>query len=305
MKTILVTGPLGFSGRHIAKRALEEGFKVRGLTNSPRRPNPFGSAVQLHPLDWRDTDALARSMEGAEALINTYWVRFDHRRFTHAEAVLNSRRLFEAARRAGLKKIVHVSITHPDAASPLPYFRGKAEVEAALESTGVPHTILRPAVLFGESPGEDILINNMAWALRRFPLIGVFGDGAYRIQPIHVDDFARLALRALADSTPRVIQAIGPETFSFAGLFERLGRIIGRPRPIVSVPPAFGYAVARMVGAWQRDVFLTREEIRGLMEGRLCVDGVPPAGETRLTEWAHRHRDTLGRRYASELARRA
>ncbi len=305
MKQVVITGPLGYSGRHITRRALEDGYAVRGLTNSPGRANPFGSVVPLHPLAWADETALARSMEGADALINTYWVRFDHRRFTHAQAVANSAKLFAAARRAGVKKIVHVSITRPDAESPLPYFRGKAEVESSLAASGVDHTILRPAVLFGEGPGEDILINNMAWTLRRFPVIGVFGDGAYRLQPIHVDDFARLALRSLAADGPRVVDAIGPETFTFRELFERLGRILGYPRPVIGVPPSLGYAVARLVGVVQRDVFLTREEIRGLMEDRLCVDGAAPAGQTRLTEWAHRHRDALGLRYASELARRA
>lgn len=303
-QTIAVTGPLGYSGRAITRRLLDAGHTVRGLTNSGHRANPFGPALTLAPLGrWDETD-LARSLAGCDALINTYWVRFDHRDFNHAEAVENSRRLFAAARRAGVRRIVHVSITNPDAASPLPYFHGKAEVEAALERTGVDHTILRPAVLFGDAPGEDILVNNMAWALRRLPVIGVFGDGSYRLQPIHIDDFARLAERALDPATPRLVQAIGPETFSFRGLFETLGHAIGRPRPILDVSPALGYAVAKLVGAWHHDVFLTREEIRGLMEDRLCVDGAPPAGTTKLSEWAARHRDTLGRRYASELARR-
>lgn len=304
MNTIAITGPRGYSGRHIARLLLEAGLSVRGLTNSPDKADPFGGTIPLAPLDWNNTDALARSLEGCDALINTYWVRFDHRRFNHAEAVSNSRKLFAAARRAGVRKIVHVSITNPDIHSPLPYFRGKAEVEAALDASGIPHTILRPAVLFGESPGEDILVNNMAWTLRNFPLIGVFGKGDYRLQPIHVADFARLAVSALSAEAPRLIDAIGPETFTFRELFATLGRIIGHPRPIVSVPPFFGLAVAKLVGWTHADVFLTREEIRGLMQDRLCVPDAPPAGEIRLTEWATRHRETIGRHYASELARR-
>lgn len=304
MITTIITGPLGYSGRHITSKLLDAGHTVRGLTNSGHRDNPFGARLPLAPLDWANPDALARAMDGADTLINTYWVRFNHASFNHAEAVENSRKLFTAARRAGVRKIVHVSITRPDAASPLPYFHGKAVVEQALADCGVAHTILRPAVLFGDGPGEDILINNMAWALRRFPIIGVFGDGRYRLQPIHVDDFAALALAALRDDAPRVINAIGPETYTFRDLFNTLGHAIGQPRPVIGVPPSLGYAVAKLVGLAHDDVFLTREEIRGLMEGRLCVDDAPPAGTTRLSEWAARHRDTLGRTYASELDRR-
>src|SRR5207245_1741641 len=120
----------------------------------------------------------------------TYWVRFDHNLFTHRQAVDNSRVLFRAARAAGVRRIVHVSITNPDVRSELPYFRGKAEVEAALADCGVSGCVLRPAVLFGK---EDVLINNIAWALRHLPVMGVFGDGRYKIQPIYVDDLAAAA----------------------------------------------------------------------------------------------------------------
>lgn len=299
---IAITGPLGYSGRHIAALALAQGHAVRGLTNSLCKPNPSG--LPLHPLAWDDPDALARSLEGVDALINTYWVRFDHSRFTHAQAVENSGRLFDAAKRAGVGRIVHTSITKPDLASGLPYFHGKAQVEESLKACDVPHSILRPAVLFGETPGEDILINNIAWTLRRFPVVGYFGNGNYRLQPIHVADYARLTLEASERTGRETIQAIGPETFTYRDLIETLGRIIGRRRPVMRVPIFAGYAVAKLIGWKHDDVFLTREEITGLMEDRLAVDGFPPAGTTRLTEWAARHADALGRGYASELARR-
>lgn len=303
--TLAVTGPLGYSGRHIAALALARGHRVVGLTNSADRPDPWGGRVPLRPLAWGEPDAFARSLEGVDALINTYWVRFDHPRFTHAQAVENSGKLFAAAARAGVKRVVHTSITKPDARSPLPYFSGKARVEELLARCGVPHSILRPAVLFGEEPGEDILINNMAWTLRRFPVVGYFGDGKYRLQPIHVDDFARLCLDAAQRAGNELVQAIGPETFTYVELFRVLGEIIGRPRPALRMPIPVVYAVARLVGRLHDDVFLTREEIEGLMQDRLAVDGAPPAGTTRLTDWARRHRNELGRAYASELARRA
>jgi NADH dehydrogenase len=235
-----------------------------------------------------------------DALVNTYWVRFDHRLFTHEQAVANTKVLFSAAKEAGVRRIVHVSITNPDSTSGLPYFRGKAELEATLRALGVSYCILRPTVLFGK---EDVLINNIAWSLRHLPVIGVFGAGAYRLQPIYVDDLAKAAAEAVGGARDEVLEAIGPETFTYRELVASVGSAIGVKRPIISVSPGLGYWGCRLVGLFVGDVVITREEIRGLMEGRLYVDA-PPLGATKLTEWMDRRRETLGRRYTSELARR-
>lgn len=235
-----------------------------------------------------------------DVLYNTYWVRFNHRSFTHKQAVSNTKLLFAAAKLAGVRRIVHVSITNPSLDSHLEYFRGKAELELELANSGMSHAILRPTVLFGK---EDILINNIAWMLRRLPVFGVFGDGGYRLQPIYVDDLARIAVEQGPRAENVVIDAIGPETFTYRELVATIGEIVGKKRPVVSVPPSLAYYVASALGRIMRDVVITKEEIRGLMDGLLYVDA-SPAGKTRLTHWAMEHRSTLGKRYASELARR-
>jgi uncharacterized protein YbjT (DUF2867 family) len=196
--------------------------------------------------------------------------------------------------------VVHVSITNPDINSPLDYFSGKAQLEQDLIGSGLGYAILRPAVLFGL---EDVLINNIAWALRRLPVFGVFGDGAYRLQPIYVDDFARIAVEQGASHENTIINAIGPETFTYRELVRTLGAIIGKRRPVIGVPPALGYAAGWGIGRLMGDVMITWPEIKGLMAELLYVDA-PPTGETRLTEWARDHADQLGQHYASELARR-
>lgn len=300
MNKFIVTGAFGYSGKYIARRLLDQGHTVHTLTNSPDRDNPFGGRVTASPFSFDEPKQLRAALEGADALINTYWVRFDHRDFTHAQAVANTLALFRAASAAGVKRVVHVSITNPSLDSDLPYFRGKAELEQALLGSGLSHAILRPTVLFGE---EDILVNNIAWALRRFPCFGIFGDGAYRLQPIHVDDLAALAVEQAQASANVVLDAIGPETFTFRELVMAIGEAIGKRRRLVSIPPGLGYAAALVIGKFVGDVFLTREEITGLMRGLLCTDS-PPAGTTRLTDWVAQHKDSLGRRYASELARR-
>ena len=187
----VVTGAFGYSGRYIAQRLLDCGHRVRTLTNSMDRENAFQGRVEAMPYHFDAPDRLTESLRGVAVLYNTYWVRFNHRTFTHAQAVRNTQTLFEAAKRAGVGRIVHVSITNPSEDSQLEYFHGKAVLERSLRESGIPHTILRPTVLFGK---EDILVNNIAWTLRRLPVFGVFGDGQYRLQPIYVDDLAKLAV---------------------------------------------------------------------------------------------------------------
>lgn len=295
-----VTGAFGYSGKYIAERLLAEGETVITLTNSPHRANSFGDRLRATPFNFGEPSRLVESLRGVSVLYNTYWVRFNHAKFTHADAVRNTLILFDAAKAAGVERIVHVSITNPSEDSPLEYFREKARLERALIESGLSYAILRPTVLFGR---EDILVNNIAWALRHLPIVGVFGDGQYKIQPIYVDDLAKLAVREGRTRENRVIDAIGPETFTYRGLLETIGEIIGKRRTMMEVSPGVGYAVGWLIGKLVNDVMITREEIAGLMANLLYVDA-PPAGHTKLTEWARQRADTLGRNYTSELARR-
>jgi NADH dehydrogenase len=295
-----VTGAFGYSGKYIAHKLLAKGCPVITLTNSTNRNNDFGGQVKAFPFNFERPAELARSLEGVEVLYNTYWVRFNHKLFKHADAVQNTLRLFEAAQAAGVKRVVHISITNPAENSPLEYFSGKARLERALRESGMSYCILRPTVLFGK---EDILINNIAWALRHLPVFGVFGDGQYKLQPIYVEDLAELAVKNGESRENIVIDAIGPETFTYKGLAATIGELIGVRKPILPFPPGLGYLAGQVIGRWVGDVMITREEIEGLMANLLYVDS-PPAGTTKLTEWVRGHADTLGLHYTSELARR-
>jgi nucleoside-diphosphate-sugar epimerase len=295
-----VTGAFGYSGRYIATRLLEQGRTVVTLTNSVDRANPFGGRIRAVPFSFGEPDKLAASLAGVDVLYNTYWVRFNHGTFTHLDAVENTRVLFDAARRAGVRRVVHVSITNPSEDSPLEYFAGKARLERLLRESGLSYAILRPTVLFGR---EDILINNIAWALRRFPFFAVFGDGSYRLQPIHVDDLAQLAVAEGMRTENVIVNAIGPETFTYRELVKAVGDAIGRPRVLVNVSPGLGCLLAKLLGWFKHDVFITREEICGLMSELLHVN-TPATGKTQLTAWMKKNAGTLGLRYASELDRR-
>jgi len=295
-----VTGAFGYSGKYIAQRLLAEGHKVKTLTNSVNRRNPFGDKLSVSPFNFDDPDKLVETLKDVSVLYITYWVRFNHKTFTHADAVRNTITLFEAAAKAGVERIVYVSITNPSEDSHLEYFSGKGRLESVLKECGVSYAILRPAVLFGK---EDILINNIAWALRRLPVMGVFGDGKYRIQPIYVDDLAEIAVREGTNRDNKTLNCIGPETFTYRELVAAIGSIIGKNRPIVPVPPLLGFAVSTIIGKIVNDTFVTREEIDGLMADLLYVDS-HPTGETKLTDWTRSHAETLGLHYSSELARR-
>jgi uncharacterized protein YbjT (DUF2867 family) len=296
----VVTGAYGYSGKYIASRLLEAGYQVRTLTNSFNRANPFGTRVEAMPYAFDDLPRLVEALRGADVLYNTYWVRFNTSSFQHASAVENTYKLFQAAREAGVKRVVHISITNPSEASPLGYFNGKARLERALRESGLSYAILRPAVLFGK---EDILINNIAWTLRRLPFFGVFGDGKYCLQPIYVDDLAKLAVEHGQAQRNEVIDAIGPETFTYRELVRKIGEIIGKRRPIISVPPELGYLAGWGIGKLVGDIMITRDEIKGLMQNLLYTDS-SPAGNTALTAWARENAQTLGVHYTSELARR-
>ena len=295
-----VTGAFGYSGKYIAKHLLDRGYEVITLTNSPNRENPFAGRVKPFPFNFDNPEELTKSLRGVSVLYNTYWVRFNHKLFKHADAVRNTERLFEAAKEANVERIVHISITNPSGDSPLEYFSGKARLERALADSGISHAILRPTVLFGK---EDILINNIAWILRHLPVFGVFGNGEYHLQPIYVNDIAALAVEMGAKRDNVTIDAIGPETFTYRELVKVIGETIGIKRPLISVPPAVGYFTSWILGKFIGDVIITQEEIKGLMADLLHVDS-PPVGTTRLTDWMREHADSLGRRYTSELARR-
>ena len=299
-KTYAVTGAFGYSGKYITKLLLDKGINVITLTNSINRENPFKDRVKVFPYNFNDPDRLTASLKGVSVLINTYWVRFNHKDFNHDEAVANSKILIKAAAAAGVPRIVHVSIANPSEASELPYYRGKAQLEQVIKETRMSYAIIRPAVLFGK---EDILINNIAWMLRHLPVMGIFGKGNYRMRPIHVEDLARLMVEEAGKTENVTVNAVGPESFSYVELVNKLGEIIGVKKLKIHVPAFAGLLAGWALGILMKDTVITGEEIKGLMQGLLYVDG-PATGNTKLTDWLIENKNTIGVKYASELARR-
>ena len=295
----IVTGACGYSGRYITRLLLAAGQSVRTLTGHPDRPNPFGDQVPALPLSFDDPDRLAKSLEGADTLFNTYWVRFEHKSTTFAQAVSNSRTLIQSAAKAGLRRIVHISITNPDPNSDLPYFAGKAAVEQLIRQSALSYAILRPTVLFG---GQDILINNIAWMLRHFPIFVVPGNGTGRLQPIHVEDLADLAVRSAKSQENIVLDAVGPEVFSFDQMVRLVRKTFRSKTLIMRLPARLALLLSGAVGLLFGDVTLTSDEVKGLA-ANLLVSHAPPTATTKLSDYLLRNRDSVGRQYHNELKR--
>ena len=226
-----VTGASGFTGRYISSMLLSRGDRVRSLSQNP--DGPWDHRIRQYALDFGKPDGLARSLDGADVLYNTYWIRFARGELDFGRAVENSRTLIGAAKAAGVGRVVHVSITNADERSPYPYFRGKGQVEQALRESGISHTILRPAFVFG--PG-DVLLNNISWLLRKFPVFMVPGDGQYLVQPVFVTDLAGMAVDMARVPGNTTVDAVGPEVLTFGQLVDMVREAVGSRARMIHVP---------------------------------------------------------------------
>jgi uncharacterized protein YbjT (DUF2867 family) len=295
----VVTGSFGYIGKYITRELIKAGRSVRTITTHPDKPNPFGDLVQAFPYNFENPEKLVGILAGCDVLFNTYWVRFNYRGWSFDRALANTKILFDCAKKAGIKKIIHISVTNPSEDDSLPYYKGKALQEKMLKESGVPYSILRPTLVFGK---EDILVNNIAWTIRKFPLVPIFGSGTYRVQPVLVDDLAFIAVGCIAAAESVTLDAIGPESFTYKELIQLIARVLERKIFLASMPPRMGIFLGKLIGIFVKDVVLTADELSGLMANKLTSPQKPNA-ETRFSEWLLANKQTIGTVYTSELNR--
>ena len=295
----VVTGAFSYTGRYIARRLLSQERRVRTLTNHPTRPGAEDIKVDVAPLQFTDRAALVESLRGADVLYNTYWVRFRRGRMGFGDAIANTRTLVGAAAEAGVRKIVHISVSNPSVNSPLDYYAGKARTEEIVRGSRLQWAIVRPTLVFGT---EDILINNIAWLLRRVPMFVIPGHGTYRVQPVSVEDVAEIAIWAAEQTDNLTLDAAGPDTMTYAELVEGIAIAVGRRPHLVVMPPRLTMLAADILSRYMKDVTLTRQELQGLME-ELLVSHEKARGTRRIDNWLLTNADLVGRTYASELDR--
>jgi len=295
----VVTGAFGYIGKYIAKRLLQEGRRVRTITTNPGKPNPFGAGVEAFSYSFDDPPRLSETLMEAETLFNTYWIRFPYDGQTYESALQNTGTLFQCAKAAGVGRIVHIGVTQASVDSDLPYYRGKASQETLLKESGVPFSIVRPTLVFGK---EDILVNNIAWLVRTFPIFPIFGSDQYRVQPVFVKDVADIAVRQAAEPAGATLDAIGPEIYTFEQMVGLIAEKLGRKPLFLKTPPALGIFLGQVMGVFLRDILLTENELKGLMAEHLTSEQ-SPNGPTRFSDWVEENKLTLGASYTSEIAR--
>lgn len=295
----VVTGSFGYIGKYITQELLERGHEVKTITTHPDKPNPFGGKVKASTYNFEHPGKLTQYLIGCETLFNTYWVRFNYRQWSFDKALENTKVLFNCAKTAGVRKIVQISVTNPSVQDDLPYYKGKALQEKALRESGVDYTIVRPTLVFGK---EDILVNNIAWTIRKFPVVPIFGAGKYKVQPIFVGDLATIAIEASKLVGPRIIDAIGPETFTYDEFLKLIASELYRNIAFVHISPSIGIILGKVIGLFVKDVVLTKDELRGLMVNKL-TSNQNPNGKTCFSEWLRNNKDFIGTGYTSELNR--
>ena len=297
----VVTGAFSYTGKYITRRLLSMGKRVRilTLTGHPNREKLFNGEVTALPFNFDNPSQLTKSLQGVTTLYNSYWIRFPYGQVTFNRAVENTRTLIKCAEEAGIRRIVHISITNASEESPFPYFRGKGLVEKIIIHSKLSYAIIRPTVIFGT---EGILINNIAWHLRRLPIFAVPGPGDYRIQPVFIEDLAEIAVSAAQRDDNIVMDAIGPDIYTFDELVRLISGKIRRRVWIVHLTPRLVLLFTKLLGYALRDIVITRDEVTGLMSNLLISEGSPTA-KTRLSEWLEQNADNVGVKYASELER--
>lgn len=297
-RRIVVTGAFSYIGAAVARELLRRGHAVHTLTNRTAPPAVSDDRITTAPLRF-GSDALVAELSGADALVNTYWIRLPHAGQTFATAVRNSRTLHAAAKRAGVRRVVHVSVSNARSGRNLGYFAGKADVEECVRQTHASFAIVRPTLVVGPA---DVLTNNIAWFLRRFPFFPMPDGGQYRLQPITLSDTGRIVCDALESPDSQEIDAAGPQIITFAELVRLIARACGVRRWFPAAPGWLALAGIRLVEPILRDVVLTHEELLGL-EQELLLSHAPPLGRESVEDVLLAQGETIGRRYANDLYR--
>ncbi len=295
----VVTGAYSFTGRFIARRLLAQERRLKTLTNHPKREGAEDITAEVAPLQFTDRAALVDSLRGAEVLYNTYWVRFRHGKVRFGDAVANTRILLGAARDAGVRKVVHISVSNPSEDSQLDYYAGKARAEKVVRESGLAWAIVRPTLIFGAG---DILINNIAWLLRRLPVFGIPGKGDYRLQPVAGEDVAEIATWAAEQIDNVTVDAAGPDIIYYSEMVESIAIAVRKHPRFIYLTPRNAVRAAKLIGRLVNDVTLNEPELEGLMQ-ELLVSHERPRGTRRLDNWLLSSSDSLGVNYASELDR--
>ncbi len=292
----VITGAFSYTGSAVARQLVERGWTVHTLTNRARPPGT--EHITTAPFRFEESH-LRKELADADAFINTYWIRLPWKGQTFETAVERSKMLFQVAKEVNVPRVVHVSVSNAADGRNLGYYRGKADVEEALRESGLSYGIVRPTLIVGPS---DVLTNNIAWFLRHFPFFPIPGGGDYRLQPVTLEDTARIILDAVEKSTNVEMDAAGKAVMTFREYVRLLARACGVRRPVFGAPAWIAFAALRVMDFILGDITLTKEELLGL-EQELLLSHESPRGGESVEEWLMANGESLGKDYINDIHR--
>jgi NADH dehydrogenase len=268
-----VTGASGFVGRHIIDQLVERGHRPRALLrDAARRPFANPHAVDVVQGSLGDRAALERLTRGTDAVIHLVGIIVERGAATFdAVHVEGTRAVVSAARAAGVRRFVHMSaLGARDTADATAYHRTKARGEAVVRDAGVPHVIMRPSFISGRG---NVPIATLARVHRFAPVVPVFGDGSYPLQPVWIGDVAlAFALAAEGQSSDGAFELGGPSAMPYAEFVRAIGRASGHPRRLVHVPLGLMRLAARAFDLLGPFAPLTSDQLQMLVEGNATPD---------------------------------
>ena len=281
---VTVFGGSGFLGRHVVRALLKRGWRVRAAV---RRPDLAGHLQPLGMVGWvqpmqanlRYRWSVDRAVEGADAVVNLVAILSEHgrQRFDAVNA-FGARAVAEAARGAGLKRVIHMSAIGANADSPSIQARTKAAGEAAVFETLPDSVVFRPSIAFGQ---EDHFFNRFASIARLSPALPLFGGGHTRFQPVFVGDVAQAVADAVeGKAKPGTTYELGgPEVKSFRECLETMLAAIDRQRLLVPVPWWLASAGASALQLWPWPL-LTVDQVKQLRIDNVVSDAAEAEGRT-------------------------
>jgi uncharacterized protein YbjT (DUF2867 family) len=275
MNRVTVFGGTGFVGRRVVRHLSNSAATVRIASRHPARAE--GDNVEQIVADAHDERAVEAAVAGADGVVNAIGLYVEHGGDTfHSVHVEAAARIAGVARRAGIRRFVHLSGIGADAASPSPYIRNRGEGEAAVQAAFPGAVVIRPAVMFAP---DDAFLTTILRLLRTLPAYPIFGDGRTRLQPVHVDDVAA-AIAQVLRQTPKpypIYELAGPRVYSYAELLRTVARTAGLRPVLVRIPFAFWDAVAGLAEFMPHPP-LTRNQVELMQIDTTASDSRPGFG---------------------------
>jgi uncharacterized protein YbjT (DUF2867 family) len=277
IEDVCVLGGTGFVGRHIVHKLVASGYRVTVPTRNRERakedliPLPTADVVTA---DVHEPAELVRLFRGCGAVVNLVGVLHDGRgkaSFQQAHVEL-ARKVIDACRRAGIRRLLHMSAINADPGGPSAYLRSKGEAETLVRESGLDFTIFRPSVIFGR---EDRFVNLLATLQQLLPLVVLAAPNA-RFQPVFVGDVAAAYAASLTrlESFGRTYDLAGPKVYTLRELVRYVGALSGHRRRVIALGPRLSYVQARLMELLPGKL-LTRDNLASMSRDAVSASPFP------------------------------